>query len=139
LKEWGVGAALIHGGTSTAAGYGRSWPVTLSSFLHPEAILRQIHLDGTALSGSGVRKGLHIIDARAGRPVAGRNAAWVCTPSATASDALSTACMVMTTEEIAAFCAAHADVRALVLDPALQGEIERVITFGWESGGKGGE
>jgi FAD:protein FMN transferase len=139
LKEWGVGAALVHGGTSTAAGFGHAWPVTVSSFLHPEEILRHVQLEGNALSGSGIRKGPHIIDARAGCPVAGRNAAWVCTPSATASDALSTAFMVMTTEEIAAFCAAHADVRALVLDPALQGEIERVITFGWESGGKDGE
>jgi FAD:protein FMN transferase len=139
LKEWGVSAALVHGGTSTAAGYGRSWPVTLSSFLHPEQIVRQIHLDGNALSGSGIRKGLHIIDARAGRPVTGRNAAWVCTASATASDALSTAFMVMTIDEIAAFCAAHADIRALVLDPSSRGVAEQMITFGWESPHKDGE
>jgi thiamine biosynthesis lipoprotein len=56
LKEWGVGAALVHGGTSTAAGYGRAWPVSISSFLRPEEILHQVHLDGNAVSGSGIRK-----------------------------------------------------------------------------------
>jgi thiamine biosynthesis lipoprotein ApbE len=60
-------------------------------------------------------------------------------PSATASDALSTAFMVMTAEEIAAFCAARSDIRALVLDPAPQGESEKMIMFGWESVGKDGE
>lgn len=133
LLEWGVDAAFMHGGTSTAAGYGRAWPVTASSFMHPERVAREMMLDGMALSGSGIRKGRHIIDPRTCRPVAGRNAAWVCLPSATASDALSTALMVMTADEIAALATALGEMRALVMEPGEGPEGERVISYGWES------
>jgi thiamine biosynthesis lipoprotein ApbE len=85
-----------------------------------------------ALSGSGVKKGRHIIDPRTHRPVDRRNAAWVCVSSATESDALSTAFMVMNEEEIAALCAKRTDVQAVVIDPADRPEKERVISFGWE-------
>lgn len=129
LRDWGVGAALVHGGTSTAAGYGRAWPVTASSFADPDRVLHEFALDGMALSGSGVKKGRHIIDTRTHRPVAGRYAAWVCVPSATESDALSTAFMVMSAQEIAAFCAAHTDLQAIVIDDG--GAVgERVLSFG---------
>jgi FAD:protein FMN transferase len=137
LIEWGVGAALMHGGTSTAAGYGHAWQVTASSFIDPGRVLREVMLDGMALSGSGVKKGRHIIDPRTCRPVAGRNAAWVCTGSATASDAFSTALMVMTDDEIARFCGTHDDVRAIVIDDA-GATGERVVSYGWESGASGG-
>lgn len=134
LREWGVDAALVHGGISTAVGYGRAWPVTASSFAEPDRVLREFVLDGTALSGSGVKKGRHIIDTRAHRPVAGRHAAWVSAPSGAESDALSTAFMVMSTTEIAAFCALRSDVRAIVSeDDGASGE--RVVSFGWGSAG----
>jgi thiamine biosynthesis lipoprotein len=137
LREWGVGAALVHGGTSTAAGYGRAWPVTASSFAEPAHVLREFILDGMALSGSGVKKGRHIIDTRTHRPVAGRHAAWVCVASATESDALSTAFMVMSPDEIAAFCASRNDLRAIVIDDdGASGE--RVVSYGWGSGGSAG-
>jgi FAD:protein FMN transferase len=137
LIEWGVGAALIHGGTSTVGGYGHAWPVTASSFIAPDRVLREVTLDGMALSGSGIRKGRHIIDPRTCRPVVGRNAAWVCTASATASDAISTAFMVMNDDEIARFCGAYGDVRAIVIDDA-GASAERVISYGWGSGASGG-
>ncbi len=137
LRDWGVGAALVHGGTSSAAGYGRAWPVTASSFAEPRRVLREFVLDGLALSGSGVKKGRHIIDTRTHRPVAGRHAAWVCVPSATESDALSTAFMVMSAEEIAAFCAARTDMQAIVIDDGGAAG-ERVLRFGWGSGGVAG-
>ena len=128
-----VGAALVHGGTSSAAGYGRGWTVTASSFAEPDRVLREFVLDGTALSGSGVKKGRHIIDTRTHRPVAGRNAAWVSVASATESDALSTAFMVMSAAEIAAFCEKRNDIRAIVInDDVTSGE--RVFSYGWGSG-----
>lgn len=137
LRDWGVGSALVHGGTSSAAGYGRAWPVTASSFADPTRVLREFALDGLALSGSGVKKGRHIIDTRTHRPVAGRLAAWVCVPSATESDALSTAFMIMPVAEIAAFCADRADLQAIVSDDdGAAGE--RVLSFGMQSGGADG-
>ncbi|MGZ5455018.1 MAG: FAD:protein FMN transferase, partial [Candidatus Aminicenantales bacterium] len=72
-------------------------------------------LRNRALSGSGTEvKGAHIIDPRTGRPAAGHAAAWASHPSAAASDALSTAFMVMSTAEVAAFCGRHPVVWALV-------------------------
>ncbi|MBK7259309.1 MAG: FAD:protein FMN transferase [Ignavibacteriae bacterium] len=137
LHEWGVDAALVHGGTSTAKGYGHAWPVTASSFADPSRVLREFTLDAMALSGSGMKKGRHIIDTRTHQPVAGRHAAWVCVPSATESDALSTAFMVMSMAEIAEFCAARSDLRAIVIDDdGASGE--RVLSYGWGSGGSAG-
>jgi thiamine biosynthesis lipoprotein len=134
LREWGVGAALVHGGTSTAMGFGHAWPVTASSFADPSRVLREFTLDGMALSGSGVKKGRHIIDPGTHQPAVTRHAAWVCVASATESDALSTAFMVMSAEEIAAFCESRRDVRAIVIeDDGASGEW--VISYGWGSGG----
>jgi thiamine biosynthesis lipoprotein len=75
----------------------------------------RVLLRNRALSGSGTEvKGAHIIDPRTGRPAAGPLAAWVSHPSAAASDALSTAFMVLSTEDAAAFCRRHPAVWALV-------------------------
>lgn len=137
LRDWGVGAALVHGGTSSAAGYGRAWPVTASSFAEPHRVLHEFMLDGLALSGSGVKKGRHIIDTRTHQPVAGRQAAWVCVPSATESDALSTAFMVMSAAEIAAFCAVRTDMRAIVIDDGGESG-EQVLNYGLGSVGPAG-
>jgi thiamine biosynthesis lipoprotein len=66
------------------------------------------------LGGSGIKKGRHIIDPRRVRPVDGFRAAWVVSESAARSDALSTACMVMTEEEIRAMIGRDARLRAIV-------------------------
>ncbi|MFH0990001.1 MAG: FAD:protein FMN transferase [bacterium] len=105
LKEWEIGSALVHGGMSSVFAFGEyqhqnGWPVTLSDPRTPDTILRTVTLDERALGGSGVKKGFHIIDPRSGQPVRHRHAAWVVADSATQSDALSTACMMMTKTEI---------------------------------------
>jgi thiamine biosynthesis lipoprotein len=120
LKEWGVGAALVHGGTSSVYAFGRpgdrrGWPVTLSDPGDHTEILEKILLSEEGFGGSGIRKGRHIIDPRSGLPAECRRAAWVVSESAARSDALSTACMVMTPEEIGMCIGRDPRLRALLV------------------------
>jgi thiamine biosynthesis lipoprotein len=124
LRDWDVGNVLLHAGTSTAlaegpgpegAGGGRGWPVGTGSGPDGTSGPGRVLLLKRALSGSGTEvKGAHIIDPRTGRPAAGHAAAWASHPSAAASDALSTAFMVLSTEDVAGFCGRHPGVWALV-------------------------
>ena len=122
LRDWDIDAALIHGGFSTVMALDRplgteGWPMTIS---HPVTgrVLRHFHLENQALSGSGLFKGQHIIDPRTLEPVHGSRAAWSCTTDAALSDALSTAFMVMTPDEIRHYCEHHPGIQAAVLlDP----------------------
>ena len=76
----------------------------------------EIVLRERALSGSGTEvKGQHILDPRTGKPAGGHVAAWAAHRSAALSDALSTAVMVMSTDEVEAFCAAHPEVSVLAV------------------------
>jgi thiamine biosynthesis lipoprotein len=129
LEEWGIACALLHGGQSSVlAGEpppGREgWPLTLSApSPGDERVLVRLVTRRQALSASGTRKGEHIRDPRSGEPVQDR-AAWVAlacarrpagsacrerwpeierSPSAVA-EALSTAFMVLATEEVAEVC-----------------------------------
>jgi thiamine biosynthesis lipoprotein len=124
LRDWDIGNVLLHAGTSTALAAGpgpasggrvRGWPVGAGSTAGATSGPGRVILRNRALSGSGTEvKGAHIIDPRTGRPAAGHAAAWASHPSAAASDALSTAFMVMSTVEVAAFCGRHPVVWALV-------------------------
>ncbi len=119
LKDWGLGNALIHGGTSTALGTGpgpsdRGWPVGVGGGW-PGAPSEML-LSDRALSGSGTEvKGQHIFDPRTGKPASGHLAVWAMHPSAAVADALSTAFIVMTTDEVEDYCRRHLDVWALVI------------------------
>ena len=62
------------------------------------------------------RFGEHILDPRTGLPAKEHLAAWARCPSAAASDALSTAFMVMPTGEVEAFCSTHDGVTAVVVE-----------------------
>jgi thiamine biosynthesis lipoprotein len=119
LRDWDVNCALIHGGQSTALGLDPprgqlGWPVTISTPQRRRTI-RHFALRNQALSGSGIRKGPHIIDPRSGRPVAGRTAAWCLARSAATADALSTAFMVMSFEAIGELVARNPGVQAVVM------------------------
>ncbi len=123
LRDWEVANVLLHAGTSTALACGpgpstggeNGWPVGAGATAGAASGPGRVLLRNRALSGSGTEvKGAHIIDPRTGRPASGHLAAWAAHPSAAASDALSTAFLVMTTEEVAGFCGRHPGVWALV-------------------------
>jgi thiamine biosynthesis lipoprotein len=155
LREWDIDAALIHSGGSSVFAYGtpnsmKGWPVTLSNpgvpkthssrlatLVDPKQTLARVLLKNGALSGSGLQKGAHIVDPRRGRPVEDRRAAWACAADAATADALSTAFMVMTPEEIEQYCLQHPDVKALIITEEKGREKDKILWFGaWETCGE---
>jgi thiamine biosynthesis lipoprotein len=125
LKDWGIENVLLHGGTSTALAAGSApeyedrgggWPVGVGGGWPSLGVPDRLVLSEKALSGSGTEvKGRHILDPRTSQPARGHVAAWAAHRQASLSDALSTAVMVMSTEEVQAFCATHPDVSVLAV------------------------
>ena len=137
LGDWSIDAALIHGGYSSALAVGsppgtKGWPVTLSNPRKLKQTLTALFLKNQALSGSGVQKGRHIIDPRTAQPVEGRCAAWACAGDAATADALSTAFMVMSPDEVRQYCSRHQDVPAMLIlhDDTKKKQKERILHFG---------
>lgn len=137
LEEWGLGVALVHGGFSSVLALDppadhEGWPLTLSDPASPSRVLARLSVRQTALGASGLRKGAHIVDPRTGEAVRGRLAAWVAVPrpetarpdavedgprlAVTAvTDALTTAFMLLGTDEIAALCDRTPGLEAWIL------------------------
>jgi thiamine biosynthesis lipoprotein len=121
LKDWEAANVLLHAGTSTAlaagpgpAADGRGWPVGAGGAGTRPGGPGRVLLLNRSLSGSGTEvKGAHVVDPRTGLP-AGGAAAWASHPSAAASDALSTAFLVMAARDVGAFCRRHQAVWAAV-------------------------
>ncbi len=122
LREWGIGRALINGGYSSAlaldapAGLA-GWPVTFSDPRDRQHVLAKLFLERVGISGSGVEKGSHIVDPRTGKPVQNSVAAWSVARTAAVADALSTAFMVMTLDEVRRYGVGHDQTRALLVQP----------------------
>ncbi|TKJ35720.1 MAG: hypothetical protein CEE38_14005 [Planctomycetes bacterium B3_Pla] len=140
LREWSIDSALISGGYSSVLALDappgtKGWPLTLSDPADHSRILARPCLRGGALSGSGVQKGGHIISPRTGRPVEGKLAAWSSAPDAATADALSTAFMIMSPDEIKRYCTLHSDRLAMVImqEQGEQEQKDRILHFGrWD-------
>lgn len=136
LNEWDIENALVHGGGSSVFAFGnmhetKGFSVTLSNPENRSEILMQTQLTDRALSGSGLEKGLHIIDPPAARPVKGKIAAWAFADNAAKADALSTAFMVMDIDRIEKYCKTSTDVGALIIiDDDKPKEPNRLLRFG---------
>jgi thiamine biosynthesis lipoprotein len=120
LNDWSIDTALINGGCSSVLAIGcpsgtEGWHLTLSNPANREQILANLYLHDRAVSGSGLQKGPHIIDPLTAQPVKGKKAAWVCAPTAAAADALSTAFMIMSPDQIRQYCSSHPDTAAMVI------------------------
>ncbi len=129
LRDWSIDTALISAGQSSILPLGTptglpGWPLTLSDPTDYSRLLARIHLSGRALSASGICKGPHIINPRSGKPVT-RYGAWAAAQTAAAADALSTAFMVMSVDKIRAFCSAHPDTSALLVNKKVGGRLSR--------------
>lgn len=137
LREWEIEIALLHGGRSSVYALGAppetaGWPLSISNPMRSEQPPMTLHLCNRAVSGSGLQKGRHIIDPRSGQPLAVKRAAWAITPEAAVSDAISTAFMIMTLEEISGYCAQHAETRAIIATTEEEGT-ENFLQFGGTS------
>jgi len=146
LREWGINTALISGGYSSVLALGSppatpvsvfdrrhgGWPITLSNPANRKQTLARLCFQGRSLSASGLRKGRHIVDPRTAQPVEGRLAAWASAADAATADALSTAFMVMTPDEIKKYCLRHPDVLGMVILPDGDKDIQKdnILLFG---------
>jgi len=133
LLEWDLDTFLIHGGTSSVLAQGApatkdGWPLSISHPENLEQTLEYIHLRDRALSGSGLQKGQHILNPRTGYPLPKTRTTWAFAPTAAVSDALSTAFMIMTLEEIEDYCSRHPAVQAIVLER--KAGTEQILHFG---------
>jgi thiamine biosynthesis lipoprotein len=134
LREWGLDRALVNGGYSSALALDApvgiaGWPVTLSDPKDRSRVLARLSLERIGVGGSGVEKGPHIIDPRSGRPVQNSVAAWSVAETGAAADALSTAFMVMTPDEVRRYCRLHARTRDLLVLPEAAAA-ERIVPVG---------
>jgi thiamine biosynthesis lipoprotein len=132
LRDAGVNSALIHGGTSTVYGVGAppggdAWKIAIESPPGSKTWVATVPLRDEALSVSAVwgksfqhdGKTLgHVLDPRTGQPANNTVLAAVALPSATETDALSTALLVRGTEGHEAICRLRSDMRTLVVVPS---------------------
>jgi FAD:protein FMN transferase len=126
----------LHGGRSSIYALGappgaEGWEFTLRDPRDHTTPLHTVVLHDRAISTSGdyeqffeadgVRYS-HIIDPRSGRPVQGMQSVWVVAPSATDSDALSTAFFVLGPERTRAFCRQYPELEVVMVQSAPDGE-----------------
>ncbi|MFC1724578.1 FAD:protein FMN transferase [candidate division KSB1 bacterium] len=134
LLEWEINCALINGGSSSVFAVGtppdeKGWQVRLRDPDNFEHIISDLYLKNCGVSGSGIRKGQHIIDPRTGLPVSGKSAAWAVCKTAAVSDALSTAFMIMSPEEINELCKNNEDIQAVIITKGNEDKVE-ILRFG---------
>jgi thiamine biosynthesis lipoprotein len=120
LREWSIDTALISGGYSSVRALDgpagtNGWPLTLSNPANRKEVFARPNLQKRALGSSGIMKGGHIIDPRTMQPVRGKLAAWSSAPDAATADALSTAFMIMSPEEIERYCSCHSEIAAMIM------------------------
>lgn len=102
LLEWDCPAfLLVAGGSSILAGDPPPNAPGWSCGLGEDNAPQRFFLTRASLSGSGLAvKGEHILDPRTGQPALRQQRAWVLADTAAESDALSTACMVLSEPEL---------------------------------------
>jgi thiamine biosynthesis lipoprotein len=132
LRDWSVERALVHSGESSVVAVGSppggdAWSLGLRDPADDARTIGAFRLrGGRSLSGSGRKlHGSHILDPRTGRPAEAALGAWAAAPSAALADALSTAFMVMSADEVAEYCTEHAEVSGMILRAA--GEMPAVF------------
>ena len=102
LRQWDCFSfLLVAGGSSILAGDPPNDAAGWSCGLGEDDATERFFLTHASLSGSGLAvKGQHILDPRTGRPAMRQARAWALADTAAESDALSTACMVLTAPEL---------------------------------------
>jgi thiamine biosynthesis lipoprotein len=102
LRQWDCPSfLLVAGGSSIFAGDSPADTPGWSCGLGEDDASHRFFLTHASLSGSGLAvKGTHILDPRTGRPALRQKRAWVLADTASESDAISTACMVMSEPEL---------------------------------------
>src|ERR1700722_4691240 len=102
LRQWDCPSfLLIAGGSSVLAGDPPAEAPGWSCGLGDDHATQRFRLTHASLSGSGLAvQGTHILDPRNGQPASRQMRAWALADTAAESDALSTACMVLSEPEL---------------------------------------
>ena len=102
LRQWDCPSfLLVAGGSSILAGDSPADTSGWSCGLGDDDAVQRFSLTHASLSGSGLAvKGAHILDPRTGCSALRQKRAWVLADTAAESDALSTACMVLSEAEL---------------------------------------
>jgi len=102
LQSWDCPSfLLVAGGSSILAGSAPKETAGWSCGLGDDHAPQRYFLADASLSGSGLAvKGSHILDPQTGQPALRQNRAWALADTAAESDALSTACMVLSEAEL---------------------------------------
>mgnify|MGYP005642373801 FL=1 len=114
LEEWELSRALLHSGGSTVLALdapkgAEGWKVGFGD----ESGRESLWLTREAMSGSGTAvKGAHVLDPRTARPAETESRTWARAPSAALADALSTAFMVFSPQEVDEYCREHPGILA---------------------------
>jgi len=132
LKEWSISTAFLHGGGSTVLGLKKpegtkGWPVTMSllndlwkkdkKIESKIELIRMYDVHNSALSGSNLEVGSHVIEPRLAKPVEANIASWAVTKTAALADALSTSLLVMTDDETKKYFKEHIKQKGMVISP----------------------
>ena len=134
LREWGIEAALVHGGMSSVLAIGappgqKGWLVSLRTPDGADDGLGTLFLKDRSLSGSAQPPGRgYIIDPRTATLAAGPVATWAAADSATVTDCLSTAFYILKPGEVEEYCRRHPDDGAVVVVKDSSGR--RVLRYG---------
>jgi thiamine biosynthesis lipoprotein len=143
LRQRGIEAGLVSGGTSTVYAFGQppdddAWTVGVRNPVHRDARLMTVRLRDEALSTSGGHERFtevdgvrysHVIDPRTGQPADHLLIASVVTSDPAETDALSTAFLVLGLDETKEYCGTHDGVGAVLVPrpaPGAQPEIIRI-------------
>ncbi|MCP4709678.1 MAG: FAD:protein FMN transferase [Planctomycetes bacterium] len=121
LKEFDIKNALAHGGQSTIFALGAipehpGWPMIITNPGQPAANhAKKINISNQSLSGSGAQiQGDHIIDPRSCQPARDKLRAYALAESAARADALSTAFIIMSIDEIEKYCQQQQNTGAII-------------------------
>jgi len=120
FQEWDIETILINSGRSTFLAVEAptdeiGWPLVI---FHPtgKSELKRISLNKSAVAGSGVEKGDHIVSPSNYQPVQNRLGAWSMAKTGAEADALSTSFMIMSETEIIDYMNHHPDVGGMVFN-----------------------
>lgn len=152
LRDAGIESALIHGGTSSVYGLGlgpdrEPWKIAIEKPERVEGdskgLLAIAQLENSSLSVSAVwgksfqsggRRLGHILDPRSGNPVEHTWLAAVSSPSATESDALSTALLTLGREGLEVVESMFPGLRTLVVSAPCENLASSVVIHGFDPG-----
>ena len=120
FQEWDIKNILINSGRSTLLAMEPpkneiGWPLIISHPSHKNE-LKRIFLNNSAIAGSGVEKGDHIVSPSNYQPIQNKLCAWSMARTGAEADALSTSFMIMSEGEILDYIKHHPDVGGMIFN-----------------------